>query len=72
MSSSTSRYNNPPLLIFLDDKLKKEEKEIARSVLENIFRRLEGLGGIKILKCYSNEPCEYFPNHTDVPKIYIP
>ena len=51
--------------------MKKEEKETVRSALENIFGIFEGLSGIKIPRCYSNEPCEYFPNHTDVQKTYV-
>ncbi len=42
-----------------------------RSTLETILRKYESLDNIKILRCYSNEPCEYFPNHTDVQKTYV-
>jgi hypothetical protein len=59
--SSTCEPYNPPLLITLDDKLSEEEKKIVKSILEEkLLKMYEIWGRVKIPRCYSGEPCEYF------------
>jgi len=57
----------PAVLITLDDRLSKEDREIVISTLEDIFGIYEGVLKGPIPRCYSGKPCKYFPSeHLDL------
>jgi hypothetical protein len=59
------------LVIYIDRKLKGEDRETVKSSLEYILRMFEDWLGSPIPRCYSDESCEQFPNHTEIVENYI-